>query len=163
LIATPIDGMAQALFSLAVLLQGENSNDVALVMARFAAMGRPDDPLYTTLLADVLDAQGHYDEALALYKKVPPDSPYGWQAQIKVGEELHKLGQDDDAVAYLQKLVDSHTDRAEAANELGDILRANKRFAEAAKAYDTAISRLTKPSALDWSLYYYRGIALERS
>ena len=163
LIATPADGMAQALFSLAVLLQGENSNDVALVMARFALMGRPDDPLYITLMADVLDAQSHYDEALALYKKVPPDSPYGWQAQVKVGEELHKLGQDDEAIAYLQKLVDSHTDRAEAANELGDILRANKRFAEAAKAYDTAIARVGTPSAYDWSLYYYRGIALERS
>ena len=163
LIANPADGMAQALFSLAVLLQGENSNDVALVMARVAAMGRPDDPLDTTLLADVLDAQSHFDEALALYKKVPPDSPYGWQAQVKVGEELHRLGQDDEAVAYLQKLVDSHTDRAEAASELGDILRANKRFAEAAKAYDTAIARLAQPSAADWSLYYYRGIALERS
>ncbi len=163
LIASPADGMAQALFSLAVLLQGENSNDVALVMARFAAMGRPDDPLYITLLADVLDAQSHFDEALALYKKVPPDSPYGWQAQVKTGEELHRLGQDDEAIAYLQKLVDSHADRAEAASELGDILRAGKRFAEAAKAYDTAIARVGKPAAGDWSLYYYRGIALERS
>ena len=36
------------------------------------------------------------------------------QAQIKVGEELHKLGRDDEAIAYLQKLVDARTDRSEA-------------------------------------------------
>jgi tetratricopeptide (TPR) repeat protein len=146
-----------------VLLQGENSNDVALLMARLATEGRPGDPLFNVLLADVLDAQSHTEDALALYHKVPPDSPYGWQAQIKIGEELHKLDRDDEAAAYLQKLVDSRPDRPEAAAQLGDILRAGKHFAEAAKAYDAAIARLPKPSASDWSIYYFRGIALERS
>ena len=163
IVATPADGMAEALFNLAVLLQGENSNDVALLIARLAVEGRPDDSLFTVLLADVLDAQNHPEDALALYRKVPPDSPYGWQAQIKVGEELHKIGNDDDAIAWLQKLVDSRTDRPEAAAQLGDILRAAKRFPEAAKAYDTAIARLPKPQASDWSVFYFRGIALERS
>jgi len=163
IVSTPADGMAEALFNLAVLLQGENSNDVALLMARLATEGRPDDPLFNVLLADVLDAQSHAEDALALYRQVPPGSPYGWQAQIKIGEELHKLGRDDEATAYLQKLVDSRPDRPEAAAQLGDILRAGKHFAEAAKAYDAAISRLPKPGANDWSVYYFRGIALERS
>jgi tetratricopeptide (TPR) repeat protein len=163
IVATAADGMAEALFNLAVLLQGENSNDVALLMARLAVEGRPNDSLFTVLLADVLDAQSHSEDALALYRKVPPDSPYGWQAQIKIGEELHKLGRDDEAIAYLQKLVDSHTDRPDAAAQLGDVLRADKRFAEAAKAYDAAITRLPKPGASDWSIFYFRGIAYERS
>ncbi len=163
IVVTPADGMAEALFNLAVLLQGENSNDVALLVARLAVEGRPDDSLFTVLLADVLDAQNHPEDALALYRKVPPDSPYGWQAQIKVGEELHKTGNDDEAITWLQKLVDSRTERPEAASQLGDILRAGKRFTEAAKAYDTAIARLPKPQPGDWSVFYFRGIALERS
>lgn len=163
IVVTPADGMAEALFNLAVLLQGENSNDVALLMARLATEGRPDDSLFTVLLADVLDEQNHPEDALALYRKIPADSPYGWQAQIKVGEELHKIGNDDEAIAWLQKLVDSRPNRPEAAAQLGDILRANKRFAEAVKAYDTAIARLPKPQANDWSVFYFRGIALERS
>src|SRR5476649_2897346 len=36
LLATPADGMAEALFNLSVLLQGENSNDIALMIARLA-------------------------------------------------------------------------------------------------------------------------------
>ncbi len=162
-VATAADGMAEALFNLAVLLQGENSNGVALLMARLALAGRSNDSIFLVLLADVLDAQSRAEPALALYRQVPPDAPYGWQAQIKVGDELHKLGRDDEAVAYLQKLVESRPDRAEAAVELGDILRAQKRFAEAAKAYDTAIARLHDLLAGEWSVFYFRGIALERS
>jgi tetratricopeptide (TPR) repeat protein len=163
LLATPADGMAEALFNLSVLLQGENSNDIALMIARLAFYGHGGDPIFHVLLADVLDAQSRPEPALALYREVPPDAPYGWQAQIKVGEELHKLGRDDEAIAYLQKLVDARTDRSEAAVELGDILRASKRFAEAAKAYDTAVERMKNPGAGEWSVFYFRGIALERS
>jgi tetratricopeptide (TPR) repeat protein len=163
LVATVADGMAEALFNLAVLLQGENSDDVALIMARLALAGRSSDPIFHVLLADVLDAQSRSEAALALYRQVPPEASYGWQAQIKIGEELHKLGRDDAAVSYLQKLVASRTDRAEAAVELGDVLRADKRFADAAKAYDTAIARLHEPMASEWSVFYFRGIALERS
>jgi Flp pilus assembly protein TadD len=155
--------MGEALFNLAVLLQGENSNDVALIMARLALEARADDPIFQVLLADVLDAQSRSDAALALYRKVPPDASYGWQAQVKIGEELHKLGRDEESVAYLQKLVTAHGDRAEAAVELGDVLRADKRFGEAAKAYDTAIARMPALDASEWSVYYFRGIALERS
>jgi tetratricopeptide (TPR) repeat protein len=132
-------------------------------MARLALAGRANDSIFVMLLADVLDAQSRAEQALALYRQVPPDAPYGWQAQIKVGDELHKLDRDDEAVAYLQKLADSRTDRPEAAVELGDILRAEKRFAEAAKAYDAAIARLRDATAGEWSVFYFRGIALERS
>jgi tetratricopeptide (TPR) repeat protein len=162
-VANGVEGMAEALFNLAVLLQGENSNELALVTARLALEGRSDDSIFLVLLADVLDAQSRFAPALALYRQVPPDAPYGWQAQIKIGEELHKLGQDDEAVAELKKLVDARPDRVEAAVQLGDVLRAQKRFAEAAKVYDTAISRLRDPQTGDWSLFYFRGIALERS
>jgi tetratricopeptide (TPR) repeat protein len=163
IVASATSGMAEQLFNLAVLLQGQSSDDIALIMARLALAARPGDPIFDVLVADVLDAQSRSDEALAIYRKVPPDGPYGWQAEIKVGEELHKLDRDDEAVAYLQKLVASRPERIEAAVELGDVLRAEKRFAEAAKSYDKAIDRLGPPLPGDWSVFYFRGIALERS
>jgi Flp pilus assembly protein TadD len=46
---------------------------------------------------------------------------------------------------------------------LGDILRRRSRFAEAATAYDAAISRLEQVREYDWPLFYARGIARERS
>jgi tetratricopeptide (TPR) repeat protein len=163
IVATSLDGMGEALFQLSVLLQTESSNDAALLLARMALYARGDDPIYLALLADILDAENRTADALAAYRQVPPDAPYGWQAEVKVGEELHRLGRDDEAVAYLKKLVASRADRSEAAIELGDTLRATKQFADAVKAYDTAIARMGPTRPEDWAVYYFRGIALERS
>jgi tetratricopeptide (TPR) repeat protein len=163
LVPTALAGMGEALFQLSVLLQTEASNDAALLLIRLALAARGDEPIYNALLADILDSQNRTAEALAAYRLVPPDAPYGWQAQVKIGDELHKLGRDEEAVAYFRKLVDSRPDRAEAAIQLGDTLRAMKQFAEAAKAYSIAIDRLGKVQPEDWSVYYFRGIALERS
>jgi tetratricopeptide (TPR) repeat protein len=163
LVATALDGMGEALFQLSVLLQTEASNDAALLLVRLALEAQSEDPIYQALLADTLDAQNRTAEALAAYRAVPADAPYGWQAQIKVGEELHRLGRDTEAVADLKKLVASRPDRSEAAIALGDILRGTKQFAGAVKAYDTAIERLGPARPEDWAVYYFRGIALERS
>jgi Flp pilus assembly protein TadD len=163
LIANESQGLSEALFNLSVLLQSESSNDAALLLARLALYLRGDEPIFQTLLADVLDAQSRHKAALAAYRQVPPDSPYGWQAEIKVADELQRLDRGDEAIALLQKLVDARPDRAEAAIELGDALRAAKRFAEAVRAYDKAIARLGMIDPQEWSVYYFRGIAYERS
>jgi Flp pilus assembly protein TadD len=48
--------------------------------------------------------------------------------------------------------------------QLGDILREKKRFPAAVEAYDEAVARLHAEGMPErWSLYYSRGIALERS
>jgi len=163
LIANEAQGLAEALFNITVLLQSDSSNDAALLLARLALYLRGDEAIFQTLLADVLDAQQRYQAALVVYRQVPPDSPYGWQAQIKVADDLQHLNRSDEAIALLQKLVDARPDRAEAAIELGDSLRAAKRFPEAVKAYSQAIARLGKIEPDEWSVYYFRGIAYERS
>ncbi len=45
---------------------------------------------------------------------------------------------------------------------LGDALRRDKRYAEAAKAYDKALDMTGGERAIDWHIYYVRGIAFER-
>ncbi len=163
IVGSPLEGMAESLYQLAGLLQSNQSSDAALTLVRLALEGHPDDPIYLSLLAETLDSQSQTAAALAVFRQVPPEGLYGWEAEIKVADELHKLNHDDEAVATLQKLIDSRPDRAEAAIELGDVLRAASRFPEAVKAYDTAIARIGKLAVGDWSLYYFRGIALERS
>ena len=45
----------------------------------------------------------------------------------------------------------------------GNMLRGRERFAEAADVYTQAIDRIGTPGAADWSLFYFRGIAYERT
>ena len=53
--------------------------------------------------------------------------------------------------------------RSDAAIALGDVLRRNERFEEAAAYYDIAISRTEAIEARHWSLFYSRGVTLERT
>jgi Flp pilus assembly protein TadD len=60
-------------------------------------------------------------------------------------------------------MTEERSDVVDAALALGNLLRAKERFKEAVTAYDTAISRIGEIKDHHWSLYYYRGIAEERS
>jgi Flp pilus assembly protein TadD len=56
-----------------------------------------------------------------------------------------------------------HKDRTDALIQLGNLLRAKERFGDAVVAYDDAAKRVDKIDQRHWSLFYTRGIALERS
>jgi Flp pilus assembly protein TadD len=45
---------------------------------------------------------------------------------------------------------------------MGNLLRIQERFGEAAAAYDRAFERVGQSEQHHWSLFYFRGIALER-
>ena len=77
---------------------------------------------------------------------------------------LESLDRIDEAVAQLQAMAAQHPDRASAEIQLGDLLRDQKRFVEAAAAYNEAIQRLKAAgSPPHWALFYNRGVAYERS
>ncbi|MGH7112933.1 MAG: tetratricopeptide repeat protein, partial [Stellaceae bacterium] len=85
-------------------------------------------------------------------------------AQLRAEANLETLGRNHEAVAQLRAMAAKAPDRASAEIQLGDLLRGQKRFAEAATAYSEAIRRLKAAgTAPSWSLYYSRGIAYERS
>lgn len=60
-------------------------------------------------------------------------------------------------------MVKAEPKRSDAAIALGDLLRHEKRFDEAADAYSAAIERTPNPGAGDWSMFYFRGTAYERA
>ena len=43
------------------------------------------------------------------------------------------------------------------------MLRGRERFAEAAEIYSSAVALIPEPGRADWSLFYFRGIAYERT
>ena len=67
------------------------------------------------------------------------------------------------ALAKVRSLVEGRPNDIEAWTALGDLYRGKERYAEAAGAYDKAIAAAGAPRPARWTLYYARGIALERS
>jgi tetratricopeptide (TPR) repeat protein len=164
LIRTAEEGLAEALFDLASVVNQPETIDLALLYDRSALELSPHLALAQLLLSDVLSAQNKPEASLAILAQIPPTSPYSWSARLRVAADLEMLGRTEEAIAQLNDLAAEAPTRAGAEMQLGDLLRAKKRFTEAVEAYDAAIHRLQAAGMPErWSLYYSRGIALERS
>jgi tetratricopeptide (TPR) repeat protein len=158
------DGLAESLFDLASVLNQAETIDLALLYDRFALALRPKFPLAQLLLADVLSAQNKPEESLVVLAEIPAASPYSWSARLRAAINLETLERTDEAIAQLKTMAAEQPTLIGAEVELGDVLRNKKRYPEAVVAYDEAIRRASAASLPErWSLFYDRGVALERA
>jgi tetratricopeptide (TPR) repeat protein len=161
-VATPVEGMAETLFNLASLLSQERAEEIALAHAHMALWLKADFDVTSVLIGEVLQGQGRGAEAIAVYREIQPDSPFQWMAGLRIAEELESLDRVEEAAAELESLAAARPNRFEPLYRLGNLMRSRDRFAEAVSAYDRAAERLGEPERRHWSLFYFRGIALER-
>jgi tetratricopeptide (TPR) repeat protein len=161
-IASPQDGLAEALFDLASILNQRETLDASLIYARLALDLRPNFPLAQMLLAEIAQDQQHTAEALADYRAVDPKSPLGWAARLRAAAALDALDRTDDAAAELKRMAAERPKSPEPMIELGDLLRGRNRFSEAVAGYDAGIARVEKIEPRHWRLFYSRAVALER-
>jgi tetratricopeptide (TPR) repeat protein len=157
------DGLAEAMFDIASVLNQRDTEDLSLVYAQFAIELEPKHGLARLLVAEIADSQQRLQEALATYRSIDPSSPFSWQARMRAAEVLDQLDRTDEAIAELKKLAADRPNSSQPLIELGDILRGRNRFAEAVTAYDEAVARIPQIEPRHWALLYSRGIALERS
>jgi len=163
LVADARQGAAAALFDFASLLLGERIEEMALVYAHLALKLDPDLVLAKVLVGEMLQSQQRHQAAIEAYRQVPESSPLAFSAKLRIAEEMDALKKTDEAIALLRETAAAWPARFEPYYRIGNLLRAQERFAEAAEAYDLAVERLGEPAQRHWTLLYFRGIALERS
>lgn len=156
-------GFAAALFDVATAVRGEGDGNFALPYARLSVALAPEEPSALLLVADILDQQKRYEDSNAVFARIPPASPLGWTARLRIAENLHQLGRTDEANALLEAMASERPERTEALATLGGLLRAKERHREAIGVYGRAIARVAVPERRHWVLFYARGIACERS
>lgn len=161
-IATIRAGYAEAFYSIANRLNSGRADLETLIFVRFAGQFEPDNPRILFLLGDVLADQDRSVESIEVLEKVDAASPFGWYARLAIAGRLSGMDRNNEAVDMLEDMIDERPTRTDAAHTLGDILRTDEKYGEAAEAYDIAIERLTDPVERDWQIYYTRGISLER-
>ncbi|WP_340115745.1 tetratricopeptide repeat protein [Pelagibius sp. 7325] len=165
-VANATDGMAEVLFNLSGLLSQEQADDIALIHLHQALALKPDFMLAQVLLGEILQKQQRSHEAIAAYRRIPQDSPFGWIVGLRVAEELQVVGETEAALSEFDRLAAERPDAYEPLSRKGNLLREEERFGEAVDAYDGAVERLERRGEIEprhWSLLYFRGIALERS
>ena len=164
LIRSAADGLAESLFDLASILNQAETIDLALLYDRFALVLRPKLELAQLLLADILSAQNKPEDSLAVLAEIPAGSPYSWSARLRAAINLETLDRTDEAIAQLKTMAAEQPSLVGAQVEVGDILRNKKRYTDAVSAYDEAIRRAAANGLPErWSMFYDRGVALERA
>ncbi|MCS0502373.1 tetratricopeptide repeat protein [Ancylobacter sp. GSK1Z-4-2] len=163
LVTTPQAGAAEVLYGLGAALGRQGGEDLALIYLQLGHWLDPSHPLIEITLADLFESMKRNDDAIALYRSVPADSPFYTSAQIQLGLNLDAEGDHKDARKTLEAVATKNPKDQRALMALGDVLRANEDFAEAAKIYTKAIDQLQAPTGNNWMLYYFRGTAYERT
>ena len=142
--------MADAVLSLASALQDQQISAQALLYARMAALLTPDAGDVWLLIGRVGFSEGNAQMALDAFDRVPKGSPYAWQARLSAAQALAQLGRKEEAESRLRAMATEEPKRTEALVALGDMLRQDEKFAEAADVYTQALSRIAVLTRPDW-------------
>ncbi|HET6619578.1 MAG TPA: tetratricopeptide repeat protein [Dongiaceae bacterium] len=163
LVADVKRGIAISYTQIAMELMADDYNGDAMWLTHLAIDLDPKLDLASLALGDLHRQANHLDRAIAAYSQVPEGSIYRRPSQLSIAECYRRQGKFDDAEGLLRRLMDGDKTDIAAAQQLGQLLRANKKFDEAAKVYGVAIGRLGKVEPEDWQLFYYRGVSQERA
>jgi tetratricopeptide (TPR) repeat protein len=159
----PTGGMADALWGIAQALHQEGGGARAVLYARMALFLQPDLAEATLLIGDVFVDQQNFDAAIDTYAGIDDASPISFAGKLRIATALHELDRKEQAFQLLEGLVAAEPERVQALVQLGNLLRRDEDYERAERAYTRAIERLGTPEREDWSLFYARGIAYERT
>ncbi len=161
-IGSAADGMAEVYFTLASALVGERSDWLPIIYGRLALALRPDHGDAILLTGQLFERASQHALADQVYDLMPEDSLQYLGAQLGRANALYQSGQPDKAIDSLFALAEARPGSVLVFSTLGDMLRREQRFDEAASAYTAAIDLIDEIEERHWVLLYTRAIAYER-
>ncbi len=160
---SPKAGVANAIYGPASYLAQDRARDLSIIYLQLALHIDPDFAIAHILLADLFKFNRRWEDAVQAYAQIPSSSVFYRNAQVQIAMNLDRLERSDEAVSILRQIVRRDEDDLEGLVALANMLRTHDRFEEAAEVYDRAVDIIGSISDEHWSLFYARGVALERS
>ena len=163
-VATPREGAAEVLHDIATAIGTDGSNQTFTAsLLQLSLHLAPDTYLAAMTLGSVLESMEQHEAAIAVYRAIDRDSALLRNAQVQEALNLSILERYDEAIAILKELVANDPSDVGTAVALGNVYRNQEMFEEAEQVYSAAIEALDGVPPAYWTLYYYRGIAYERT
>jgi tetratricopeptide (TPR) repeat protein len=163
---TAASGIGDLLFDIGGILSSDQRNqrtDLGLIFYQLSANLKPENEFAWLMIAGLYEQFNQVAKAVASLARIGPNSPLYWQARLRTAALDAQHEKFEQAVARLRTLIAEKPDRIDAALTLAELLRGKERYAEAVQAYDTAIQRLRNVGERHWSVFFGRGIVLERT
>jgi len=164
---TPQEGMAEALFAAGELLLQSEPNmvrmQVATAYAQTALYMNPQLSTARAFLGAAMAARGSLEESNAMLATIPAGAPGAMEARMQIATNLMQLQRPKEATTVLREVLKERPQWADVHVAIGDLLRREERFSEAAQEYTQALKLRPSQDESNWAIYYTRGIAYERS
>lgn len=162
LIETPQQGVSEVLYTLGTAINRGGGEAFAKLYLQMSLPLRPDHDATLFQLGDISAKMRRPDAAIDYYARIPEKSPYSRDAEMQRALNLADNDKSADAIKLLKTLVERDRDDIRTYLALGGVYAQDKNFADAAKIYDEAVTRIKTPERKDWPVFYQRGIAHER-
>ena len=162
MIDTPQKGEAEALFNIGTIFRGYQS-DISQIFTALALYLNPQHDVALISMADLLENNQRYDEAIAKYSKISPQSPIYFMAQLKIASIYMVEKDNKNALKKLESLLKQYPDDYQVLFNLGETSRVMNRQKDAIKYYNKALKVAPKTVKKDWTIYYALGMAYERN
>ena len=159
-------GISDILFDIGGAMAADPRNaraDLALIFYQLAATLKPESDFAWLMIAGLDEQFQMIPKAIEVLGKIGPNSPLYWQARLRTAALDAQQDKYDQAITRLKAMVAEKPNRIDAALTLADLLRGKENYADAVQAYDTAISRISNLEERHWSVFFGRGIVLERT
>jgi len=157
-------GAAEALYGLgAALSQEAGGEDLGMVYLQLAIYLDPEHPLALVALGSLFENTKKHASAIETYERVSENSPLKRKVMIQHALNLDVLDRKDEARERLKVLAEENPKDIEGLFAYANVLRAGKRYTEAADVYSKIVAILGEPKREHWSVYYYRGMSYERA
>ena len=162
MIDTPQKGEAEALFNIGTIFRGYQS-DISQIFTALALYLNPQHDVALISMADLLENSQRYDEAIAKYNQISPQSPVYFMAQLKVASIYMVKKDNQKALKKLENLLEQYPDDYQILFNLGEVNRVMNQQKDAIKYYNKALKVAPKAIKKDWTVYYALGMAYERN
>ena len=159
-------GISDILFDIGGAMAADPRNaraDLALIFYQLAATLKPESDFAWLMIAGLDEQFQMIPKAIEVLGTIGPNSPLYWQARLRTAALDAQQDKYDQAITRLKAMVAEKPNRIDAALTLADLLRGKENYADAVQAYDTAISRISNLEERHWSVFFGRGIVLERT
>jgi tetratricopeptide (TPR) repeat protein len=114
-------------------------------------------------LGNLLDSNGQSEAAIETLESIDPKAPFRALGALRAAIALDRLDRTEEAEKAFKEAIEGNPDDIQALIAYGNMLRGRERFAEAVELYSQAIENVGEPARGDWTLFYFRGIANERT
>ncbi len=162
LIDSPQKGQAEALFNIGTIFRGYQS-DISQIFTALALYLNPQHDVALVSMADLLENNQRYNEAIKEYAKISPQSPIYFMAQLKISSIYMQERQNQKALEKLKNLLELYPNDYQVLFNLGEISRIMNQPEKAIKYYNKALKSAPEVAKQDWTIYYALGMAYERS